>query len=211
LPATAEGAPRASGLAPRARRRDTERLRLATMGGLFARQRRSGAFAIVWRGADGVAPDRAAQAARGGRVRQLRGDVVQDGEEPVAWLERVESSRSGASQGDGARTWRVLGECTNMAARCRTSRKRPHPREFAERASTLRRQRARAEVLDEKKIAELKMGSCSASRAAASSPAGDRPSSRAKKPLKGRGLGLVGKGSPSTRRHLDQSIRQHGK
>src|SRR5258705_12865982 len=47
----------------------TERLRrIATMGGLFARQRRLGSIAVVWRGADGPAPGRAAQAPAGGGV-----------------------------------------------------------------------------------------------------------------------------------------------
>src|SRR5258705_6714113 len=41
----------------------TERLRrIATMGGLFARQRRLGSIAIVWPGPDGPAPDRARHA-----------------------------------------------------------------------------------------------------------------------------------------------------
>src|SRR5258705_7209022 len=57
----------------------TERLRrIATMGGLFARQRRLGSIAIVWRGADGVPPHRAAQGAReGAGPANLQGACVQ--------------------------------------------------------------------------------------------------------------------------------------
>jgi len=141
----------------------TERLRrIATLGGLFARQRRLASVAVVWRGVEGIAPDRAAQAlAEGVVLANFEGTSYKTGEEPAAWLERVELRTGGDAPAEAAaERGRVLGECTNMA---RALSNEPGnvltPREFAERASALAKEAGLgAEVLDDKKIAELKMG-----------------------------------------------------
>jgi leucyl aminopeptidase len=177
----------------------TERLRrIATMGGLFARQRRLESIAIVWRGADGLAPDRAAQAlAEGAVLANYEGTSYKTGEEPVVWLERVEVRTAEASQEAALERGRVLGECTNMA---RALSNEPGnvltPREFAERAATLAKAAGLgAEVLDEKKIAELKMGLLlGVARGSEQPPRVIVLRHEPKKPIKGVVLGLVGKG-----------------
>src|SRR5258705_1119139 len=140
----------------------TERLRrIATMGGLFARQRRLGSIAIVWRGADGVAPDRAVQAlAEGAVLANYEGMSYKTAEQPVAWVERVEVRAGDAVDQAALDRGRVLGECTNMA---RELSNEPGnvltPREFAARATALAKAAGLGvEVLDEKQIADLKMG-----------------------------------------------------
>ena len=177
----------------------TEMLRrIATMGGLFARQRRLGSIAIVWRGADGLAPDRAAQAlAEGAVLANYEGTSYKTAEEPVAWLERVEVRTGEAPQEAALERGRVLGECTNMA---RALSNEPGnvltPREFAERAATLAKAAGvAAEVLDEKKIAELKMGLLlGVARGSEQPPRLIVLRHEPKRAVKGVVLGLVGKG-----------------
>src|SRR6185503_8984215 len=158
------------------------------MGGLFARQRRLGSIAIVWRGADGLAPDRAAQAlAEGAVLANYEGTSYKTAEEPVAWLERVEVRTGEAPQEAALERGRVLGECTNMA---RALSNEPGnvltPREFAERAATL-------------------------AKAAGVAAEADRPSSRAEEGGQGRGARARRQGDHLRhRRHLDQAVRQHG-
>src|SRR5256885_1343504 len=64
----------------------TEHLRrIATLGGLFARQRRLGSMAIAWRPVDGIAPDRAAQAlAEGAVLANFEGTSYKTDGPPVA-------------------------------------------------------------------------------------------------------------------------------
>jgi leucyl aminopeptidase len=141
----------------------TERLRrIATLGGLFARQRRFGSLAIVWRAVEGVGADRAAQAlAEGAVLANYEGTSYKTGEQPAVFLERVEIRTGGGTAVDAAiERGRVLGECTNMA---RELANEPGnvltPREFAERATQLAKAAGLGvEVLDEKQIAGLKMG-----------------------------------------------------
>src|SRR6185503_19972596 len=76
------------------------------------------------------------------------------------WLERVEVRTGEAPQEAALERGRVLAECTNVA---RALSNEPGnvltPREFADRAAKLARSAdLKVEVLDEKKIAELKMG-----------------------------------------------------
>jgi leucyl aminopeptidase len=178
----------------------TERLRrIATIGGLFARQRRLASLAVVWRGVDGITPDRAAQAlAEGVVLANYEGTSYKTDEEPVAWLERVELRTGGDAPAEAAaERGRVLGECTNMA---RALSNEPGnvltPREFAGRASTLAKAAGLGvEVLDEQKIAELKMGLLlGVARGSEQPPRMIVLRHEPKKAAKGVVLGLVGKG-----------------
>jgi leucyl aminopeptidase len=140
----------------------TERLRrIATIGGLFARQRRLGSIAIAWRPVDGMPPDRAVQAlAEGAVLANYEGMSYKTAEQPVAWVERVEVRAGDAVDQAALDRGRVLGECTNMA---RELSNEPGnvltPREFAARATALAKAAGLGvEVLDETQIADLKMG-----------------------------------------------------
>jgi leucyl aminopeptidase len=141
----------------------TERIRrIATIGGLFARQRRLGSIAILWRAATERMPaDRAVQAlTEGAVVANYEGTSYKTSGPPVAWLERVQLRVAGKVDDAALERGRVLGECTNMA---RELSNEPGnvltPRAFAERAATLAKEaRLGVEVLDEKRIAELRMG-----------------------------------------------------
>ena len=135
--------------------------RIATIGGLAARQRRLTKIAIVWRGADSVPADRVLQALVEGVVlANYEGTSYKTSGQTAAWLERVELRVAGAAADAPLERGRVLGECTNIA---RALSNEPGnvltPREFAERAKTLAKAEGLGvEVLDEKQIAALKMG-----------------------------------------------------
>jgi leucyl aminopeptidase len=177
----------------------TERLRrIATAGGLFARQRRLGSIAIVWRAVDGIAPDRAAQAlAEGAVLANYEGTSYKTAEQPVAWLERVEVRAGELTDQAALDRGRVLGECTNMA---RTLSNEPGnvltPREFAGRAHALAKAAGLGvEVLDEKQIADLKMGLLlGVARGSDQPPRMIVLRHEPKNAAKGVVLGLVGKG-----------------
>src|SRR5258705_8927425 len=135
--------------------------RIATSGGLFARQRRFGSMAIAWRPVEGITPERAAQAlAEGAVLANYEGNSYKTSGQPVTWLERVELRLAGDVDGSVVERGRILGECTNMA---RALSNEPGnvltPRAFAERAASLAKTAGLGvDVLDEKQIAELKMG-----------------------------------------------------
>ena len=178
----------------------TERIRrIATIGGLFARQRRLGSIAILWRAAAERMPaDRAVQAlAEGAVVANYEGTSYKTSGPPVAWLERVQLRVAGRVDNAALERGRVLGECTNMA---RELSNEPGnvltPRAFADRAATLAKEAGLGvEVLDETRIAELKMGLLlGVARGSEQPPRVIVLRHESKSAPKGVVLGLVGKG-----------------
>jgi leucyl aminopeptidase len=176
-----------------------ERLRrVATAGGLFARQRRFTRVAIVVPAVDGIAPERALQVlAEGAVLANYEGTSYKTGDQPVAWLERIDVCASGRVDEAALERGRVLGESTNLA---RALSNEPGnvltPREFADRArSVAKKAGLGVDVLDEKKIAALKMGLLLGVAGGSHQPPRvivlrHEP----KKAAKGVVLGLVGKG-----------------
>jgi leucyl aminopeptidase len=139
----------------------TEQLRrVATIGGLAARQRRFGSIAIVARASLPHPVGRVIQAvAEGAVLANYEGTSYKTSGEPVTWLDRVEI-RAAEMDGTAAERGRVLAECTNVA---RALANEPGnvltPREFADRAAKLAREAGlQVEILDERQIADLKMG-----------------------------------------------------
>jgi leucyl aminopeptidase len=177
----------------------TERLRrVATIGGLFARQRRFGSIAIASRPVEAVAPGRAVQAlVEGAVLANYEGMSYKTADQPVAWLERVELRVAGDIDEAAVERGRVLGEYTNVA---RGLSNEPGnvltPQEFAERASKLAKDVGLGvEVLDEKKIAALKMGLLlGVARGSEQPPRVIVLRHEPKRATKGIVLGLVGKG-----------------
>ena len=135
--------------------------RAATIGGLAARQRRFGRIAIVVRSSPAVSASRAVQAlAEGAVLANYEGASYKTSDDSIAWLDRVEIRVAGEVDRKAVERGRVLGECTNVA---RALSNEPGnvltPREFADRAAKLARGAdLKVEILDEKKIADLKMG-----------------------------------------------------
>ncbi len=137
--------------------------RLSIVGGLQARQRRLTRVAIVGRGDTPVPPADAVQAMAEGLVlASYDGATRKSSGAPPVWLERAEL-RVAAAPADAARAierGRVLGEYTNEArVLANTPGNELTPRLFADQAV----QMAQAvglpvEVLDEARIAELRMG-----------------------------------------------------
>jgi leucyl aminopeptidase len=134
----------------------TERLRrIATIGGLFARQRHFSSVAIVSRPAEGVTVDRAAQAlAEGAVLANYEGTSYKTSEPAVGWLERVELRVTGKVDAAAVDRGRVLGDATNTA---RALSNEPGnvltPRAFAERAAALAKEAGLGvEVLDESRL-----------------------------------------------------------
>src|SRR5215471_4343740 len=139
----------------------TEQLRrVATIGGLAARQRRFGSIAVVARASLPHPVGRVIQAvAEGAVLANYEGTSYKTSGEPVTWLDRVEI-RAAEMDGTAAERGSVLAECTNVA---RALANEPGnvltPREFADRAAKLAREAGlQVEILDEKQIADLKMG-----------------------------------------------------
>src|SRR4029077_19863305 len=82
----------------------------------FARQRRLGSIAILWRAVERVPADRAGQALAEGAVgANYEGTSYKTSGPPVAWLERVQLRVAGKVDDAALERGRVLGECTNMA------------------------------------------------------------------------------------------------
>ena len=140
----------------------TERIRrIATIAGLAARERHYATVVILWRPQEGVPTDRAVQALTEGVIlANYEGTSYKTSGPPVAWLERVELRAAGKVDDAALERGRVLGECTNLA---RELSNEPGnvltPRAFADRATTLAKAAGLGvDVLDEKQIAELKMG-----------------------------------------------------
>ena len=137
--------------------------RVATVGASAARQRRLTRIAIVHRPGTGVAAPQAAQVlAEGAVLANFDGAAYRTTDPARVWLDTVQLKVDGES-GELARAaerGRVLGECTNLS---RSLSNEPGnaltPRVFAERASAIATDTGLSvEVLDETRIAELKMG-----------------------------------------------------
>jgi leucyl aminopeptidase len=179
----------------------TDRLRrVAVAGGLAARERSVTRIALVHRGSTTVTPEQAAQVlAEGAVLASFDGAAYKTTDTRRVWLTAVQV-RVGAQSAaiDAAvERGRVLGESTNLA---RTLANEPSnaltPRSFAERAQALAKDAGLSvEVLDEKRIAELKMGLLlGVARGSAEPPRVVVLRHEPKKALKGPLLGLVGKG-----------------
>ena len=142
----------------------TDRLRrAAAAGALAARQRRLGRIAVMHRREIPVAAPEAAQALTEGVIMgNFEGASYKTTEPPPAWLEDVQLRVQGeaAALERAVERGRVLGECTNVA---RELANEPGnalpPRVFAERAAAAARAAGLSvEVLDETRIADLRMG-----------------------------------------------------
>jgi leucyl aminopeptidase len=137
--------------------------RLATIGGLMARQRRLTRIAILFRPGTLVEPLVAAQAmAEGVVLANYEGGARKTGGPPPVWLEHVDIRivDSPAETADTIERGRILGECTNCA---RELANEPGneltPRVFAQRAAEIATAAGLSvEILDEPNIAALKMG-----------------------------------------------------
>jgi leucyl aminopeptidase len=149
------------GLGPRTEVTAEQLRRVATMGGLAARQRRFGSIALVVPSSPTVPVSRAVQAlAEGAVLANYEGTSYKTSDDSIAWLKRVEIRVARDADGKAVERGQVLAECTNIA---RALSNEPGnvltPREFADRAAKLARTAdLKVEILDEKKIADLKMG-----------------------------------------------------
>jgi len=149
------------GLGPRTELTAEQLRRAATIGGLAARQRRFGSIALVARSSPAVAVNHAVQAlAEGAVLANYEGTSYKTSDDSIAWLDRVEIRVARDADAKAVERGRVLAECTNVA---RALSNEPGnvltPREFADRAAKLARTAdLKVEILDEKKIAALKMG-----------------------------------------------------
>ena len=137
--------------------------RAAVAGALAARQRRLSSIAIVHRPGTSVTPLEAAQVlAEGAVLANFDGAAYKTTDPPRVWLDtaRLRVGGESAAIARASERGRVLGECTNLS---RTLSNEPGntltPRVFAERATGIAADAGLAvEVLDETRIADLKMG-----------------------------------------------------
>ena len=137
--------------------------RVAATGGLAARQRRMTSVAIVHRPGTGVTAPEAAQALTEGAIlANFNGASYKTMDPPPVWLATVQLRVGGEGPAVARAVERglVLGECTNLA---RTLSNEPSnaltPASFAERAREIATDAGLAsEILDQARIAELKMG-----------------------------------------------------
>jgi leucyl aminopeptidase len=140
-----------------------ERLRrVATIGGLTARQRRLTRMALLHRGGVGIGLEQAAQALTEGAVlANFDGASYKTEDPPGTWIQQVELRIPGAAGVDEAiARGRVLGEYSNRArALANEPGNSLPPRRFASHAEQIGREAGLGvEVLDEKRIAALNMG-----------------------------------------------------
>ena len=175
--------------------------RAATTGVLAARQRGMRRVAILYRQASpGVVAEAAQAIAEGAVLGNFDGASYKTAQDrPRVFLDAVDLRIAGGSPDveRAVERGRVLGECTNQA---RELSNEPGnslpPRIFAERAAALANDAGLAvEVLDEKKIAELKMGLLLGVARGSQEPPRivvlrHEPKKAAKSPV----LGLIGKG-----------------
>jgi leucyl aminopeptidase len=137
--------------------------RVATTGALAARHRRLTRIAIVHRSGTGVAAPVAAKVlAEGAVLANFDGASYRTADPARVWLDTVQLKVDGKSAELtlAAERGRVLGECTNLS---RSLSNEPGnaltPRAFADRASAIATDAGLSvDVLDETRIAELKMG-----------------------------------------------------
>jgi leucyl aminopeptidase len=137
--------------------------RIASIGGLIARQRRMTRIGVLFRPGTLVEPIVAAQAmAEGVVLASYDSGARKTGGPPPTWLEYVDIriTDAPAETAEAIERGRILGECTNQA---RTLANEPGneltPRVFAQRASEIANASGLAvEILDEPNIVALKMG-----------------------------------------------------
>ncbi|MBI2829040.1 MAG: leucyl aminopeptidase [Acidobacteria bacterium] len=137
--------------------------RAATAGALAARQRCLTNIAIVHRPGTDVTAQEAAQVLTEGVIlANFDGASYRTTDPPRVWLDTVQLRVGGepAAVERAVERGRVLGECTNLS---RTLSNEPSnaltPRVFAERATAIATDAGLTlEILDETRIAELKMG-----------------------------------------------------
>ena len=137
--------------------------RAAVTGALAARQRRLTSIAFVHRPGTSVTPPEAAQVLTEGAVlANFDGAAYRTTDPPRVWLDTVQVRVGGepVSVAHASERGRVLGECTNLA---RTLSNEPGstltPKVFAERAAGIATDAGLSvEILDETRIADLKMG-----------------------------------------------------
>jgi leucyl aminopeptidase len=137
--------------------------RLATIGGLAARQRRLTRVAIVHRPGTPVAADRAAQVmAEGVLLANFEGASLKTSGPAASWIESAEVRIAGDRQSveQGLARGRVLGEYSNEARNLANAPGNDlTPRVFADKATAIAKAAGLAvDVLDEKRITSLKMG-----------------------------------------------------
>jgi len=139
--------------------------KLATAGGLSARQRHVPRAAFIVRG-QGDAADLAQAVAEGLTLAEFYGGSYKTDEPPPAappaWTVAVLNAAGGAkaAAGEAVARGRILGECSNLA---RDMSNEPGntltPREFAKRAAALAGDAGvKVEILDETQIEKLGMG-----------------------------------------------------
>ena len=151
------------GAGPRAEFTADRLRRIAIAGGLAARQRRMTRVAVVHRPGTTVSVEQAAQVmAEGVCLANFEGASFKTDEPARSWLKSVELRLRADSDAIARAVERgtILGESTNQA---RTLSNEPGnvlpPRVFAERAMEIAADAGlTVEVLDERRIAELKMG-----------------------------------------------------
>ncbi|MBI4266388.1 MAG: leucyl aminopeptidase [Acidobacteria bacterium] len=151
------------GMGPRGEFALDQLRRAAIAGGLAARQRRMTRVAIVQRSGTGLPSERAAQAmAEGVVLANFDAAPYKTTEPPVVWLEEVALRVDGESPAlaRAVDRGRVLGECSNLARElCNEPGNSLTPRVFADRARAMATAAGlKVEVLDETRIAELRMG-----------------------------------------------------
>jgi leucyl aminopeptidase len=137
--------------------------RIAIVGGLAARQRRLARVAVLDRSGTSVSPAVAAQAiAEGLHLANFDGASYKTSGPPKSWIEAAEVRISGSTAGVNEALERggVLGEYSNHA---RVLANEPGntltPRIFSERAAAMATTAGLGcEILDEERIAQLKMG-----------------------------------------------------
>jgi leucyl aminopeptidase len=137
--------------------------RMATTGGLAARGQRLRRVAVLMRSGLGGASEAAAQAlAEGAVLANYDGASLKTSDHDPVWLDQVEiaGGDGGATLDAAVERGVVLGEATNQARELANEPgNRLTPRVFAERGAALAAAAGLGvEVLDENRIAELKMG-----------------------------------------------------
>ena len=174
--------------------------RAATAGALAARQRRLTSITIIHRPGTDVTPQEAAQVLTEGAIlANFDGASYRTTDPPRVWLRTVQLRVGGepAAVEAAVERGRVLGECTNLA---RALSNEPSnaltPSIFAERAKTIAIDAGlTCEVLDETRIAELKMGLLlGVARGSQEPPRVVVLRHEPKKGARGPVIGLIGKG-----------------
>src|SRR5688572_15670049 len=174
--------------------------RAAVAAGLAARARGVTRVALIHRSETSVPPERAAQAlAEGAVLSSFDAASYKTADATRVWLTDVQLRVGPQSAGVDAaiERGRVLGECTNVArAMANEPSNRLTPRLFADRAQAVAKDAGLSvEVLDEQRIAELKMGLLlGVARGSAEPPRLVVLRHEPKKAVKGPVLALVGKG-----------------